>query len=73
MKHYLHIKEELTMDELTTGADPQVIHLEVANKEEARTLLAKHEATFIAKGKPYVKQFHSNRHAEKLPCIKEDL
>lgn len=73
MRHYLHIKEELTLDEMTAGADPQVIHLEVANKGEAKALLVKHEAAFIAGGRPFVKEFHTNRHAEKLLCIKEDL
>ena len=73
MKHYFHIKEELTMGEMTGGADPQVIHLEVANKGEALVMLAQHEPSFIERGKPYVKEFRTNRHAEKLPCTKEDL
>ena len=73
MKHYFHLKEELTIDELTAGADPQVIHLEVANKDEAQALLVSHEPAFIARGKPYVKQFRTNRHAEGQACLKEDL
>jgi hypothetical protein len=73
VKHYFHIKEELTLDEMTAGADPQVVHLEVANKGEAKVLLAQYEPSFIARSKPYVKEFHTNRHLEKLSCIKEDL
>lgn len=73
MRYYLHIKEGLTIDELAAGADSQIVHLEVANKGEARALLAQYEPAFIIRGGPYVKQFHSNRHAEKLSCISEDL
>ena len=61
------------MDEMTAGEDPQVVHLEVNNKDEARSLLVQYEPGFIAKGKPYKKEFHTNRHKEKLPCIKEEL
>lgn len=73
MRHYLHIKEELTLDELTAGSDPQVVHLEVSNKGEAMSLLPQFEPAFISKGRPYVKEFRTNRHAEKLLCLKEAL
>ena len=73
MRYYFHIKEELTIDGMTAGEEPQIVHLEVANKGEARALLAQYEPSFTAGGKPFVKEFHTNRHLEKLPCIKEDL
>ena len=73
MKHYFHIGETLSMDDMAAGGDPQVIHLEVANKGEAKALLAQYEPGFIAGGRPFVKEFRTNRHVEKLPCIKEDL
>lgn len=73
MRYYLHIKEGLTIDELTGGADPQVVHIEVANKGEAVALMAQYESAFIANGKPYVKEFRTNRHAEKLLCLSEEL
>lgn len=73
MKHYFHIQEDLSMDELTAGEDAQTIHIEVSNKGEAIALLAQYEHIFTAGGKPYVKEFRTNKHAEKLLCTKEDL
>ena len=70
MKLYLEIIEDLTEEELLTK-QPQVIRIEVKDKDEALGKLKMLEPLFANRN--YRKQLHYCYHDENKPCSIEEL
>lgn len=69
-KMYLELVEILTKDEKLVKS-PQIVRLEVSDREEALEKLPEQEVLFV--GRNYVKRIHTCFHQEKLPCQVEVL
>ena len=69
-KIYLEIIEQLTEEEMFTQ-QPQIVRIEVKDKQEAIEKLPQFEPSFTQKS--YIKRLHTCRHEEGLGCVVEDL
>lgn len=70
MKQYLEIIEQLTEEEMFIK-QPQIVRIEVVNKEEAVAKLPDYEPSFI--GRTYTKNLHKCYHEEGQSCVLESL
>jgi hypothetical protein len=69
-KMYLELIETLTKDEKLIKS-PQIVRLEVLDREDAINKLPEQELLFV--GRNYIKRIHTCLHQEKLPCQVEVL
>lgn len=67
--NYLEIIEQLTEEQIEASEEPQLVRVEVQNKNAAETLYPGYEEDFT--GVSYIVQYHEHSHSamgENTPC-----
>lgn len=71
MKKYLELIEQLNQSQEELFVIPKTVKVEVANKDEAISLLSTYEPEFV--GLNYIKRFHTCYNEESQSCTVELL